>query len=221
MQKAIVALLLILAAATCAPAGPAKGASDREWTQISADYQWLESVRKSQPKPSPYASRQEQIETILANLKRLEPSYDPFLERVRAYFDRTGDPRAGALLAREKVILGDQYMNVLSRYDRAIALFREALELDPKNAEASERISQAEGRRFVDMAAFGRIHVGMKETDVRALVGLPREDWIKQVVQNNRFYAVWIYPKADGGAAAIYFDNDLVYHTNWNAAAPR
>jgi len=51
---------------------------------------------------------------------------------------------------------------------------------------------------------------------VQKLVGLPREDWIKQVVQNNRVYAVWIYPKSDGGASAIYFDNGVVYHTNWN-----
>jgi hypothetical protein len=39
-------------------------------------------------------------------------------------------------------------------------------------------------------------------------------------VQNNRVYSVWIYPKEDGGASAIYFDNGVVYHTNWNAAAP-
>ena len=51
-------------------------------------------------------------------------------------------------------------------------------------------------------------------------MGLPREDWIKQVVQNNRIFSVWIYPKSDAGAAAIYFDNGVVYHTNWNAAAP-
>jgi Lhr-like helicase len=59
-----------------------------------------------------------------------------------------------------------------------------------------------------------------KEEAVQRLIGLPREDWIKQVVQNNRVYSVWIYPKADAGAAAIYFDNGVVYHTNWNAAAP-
>jgi len=69
-------------------------------------------------------------------------------------------------------------------------------------------------------AAFAGVKTGMKELEVRALVGLPREDWIKQVVQNNRVYSVWIYPKQDGGASAIYFDNGAVYHTNWNAAAP-
>jgi len=60
----------------------------------------------------------------------------------------------------------------------------------------------------------------MKEDQVRQFIGLPREDWIKQVVQNGRVYSVWIYPKEDGGAAAVYFDNSVVYHTNWNAAAP-
>ena len=59
-----------------------------------------------------------------------------------------------------------------------------------------------------------------RQYDVRGLVGLPREDWIKQVVQNSRVYSVWIYPREDGGAAAVYFDNGVVYHTNWNAAAP-
>ena len=70
------------------------------------------------------------------------------------------------------------------------------------------------------MASFAAVKNGMKEDDVRRMVGLPREDWIKQVVQNNRVYSVWIYPKEDGGASAIYFDNGVVYHTNWNAAAP-
>jgi len=80
--------------------------------------------------------------------------------------------------------------------------------------------SMAEERRFVSMNAFAAVTNGMKEDDVRKLVGLPREDWIKQVVQNSRVYSVWIFPKADGGASAIYFDNGVVYHTNWNAAAP-
>ncbi len=83
-----------------------------------------------------------------------------------------------------------------------------------------QRIVNAEQRRFVSMNAFAGVKTGMSEADVRKLVGLPREDWIKQVVQNRRVYSVWIYPKADGGASAIYFDNGVVYHTNWNAAAP-
>ena len=70
------------------------------------------------------------------------------------------------------------------------------------------------------MTDFATVKTGMKEEEVRRIVGVPREDWIKQVVQNKRVYSVWIYPKADGGASAVYFDNGVVYHTNWNASAP-
>jgi tetratricopeptide (TPR) repeat protein len=214
-----IAFLLLLAAA-CAPAGPSRVPNDREWSVITADYQWIQTLRSSQPQPPANAPRKQQIEILLENHKKLEPAHVVFIDKVREYFTRTADPRAGALLAREKILLGDDYLNVLSRYDRALELYREALVLDPSNREATARIAAAEQKRFVAMSAFGTVKTGMKEEDVRRIVGLPREDWIKQVVQGPRVYAVWIYPKADGGAAAIYFDNSVVYHTNWNAAAP-
>lgn len=218
MRNLVLSLLLLSVA--CAPAGPATTPNDREWSLLTADYQWLETVRKSQKQPAANATRKERIELLLENHKNLEPTYVAFIDKVREYFERTADPRAGQLLAREKVMLGDEYMSVLSRYDKAIELYREALELQPGNADAQQRIANAEQKRFVSMSAFANVKTGMKEEAVQRLVGLPREDWIKQVVQNNRTYAVWIYPKADGGASAIYFDNGVVYHTNWNAAAP-
>ena len=218
MYKSLVPLVLLLVA--CTPAGPSTMPNDREWSLLTADYQWLETVRKSQKVPAPTATRKERIEILLENHKKIEPTYVVFTDKVREYFDRTGDPRAGAMLAREKIILGDEYMSVLSRYDKAIELYREALELQPGSADAQQRIAIAEQRRFVTMTSFANVKNGLKEDAVERLVGLPREDWIKQVVQNGRVYAVWIYPKADGGASAIYFDNGVVYHTNWNAAAP-
>ncbi|HYC60562.1 MAG TPA: hypothetical protein VEK79_13435 [Thermoanaerobaculia bacterium] len=218
MRKSL--LILLLTAFACAPAGPPTQPNDREWSLITADYQWLETVRAGQRKPAATATRKERIELALDNLKKLEPTYNVFRDKVNEYYQRTGDPRAAALLAREKIILGDEYLTVLSRYERALDLYREALELQPDNADAKQRIEFASEKRFVSMTAFANIKQGMKEDAVQRLIGLPREDWIKQVVQNNRVYAVWIYPKADAGAAAIYFDNGVVYHTNWNAAAP-
>jgi len=213
-------LILLLAALACAPAGPPTQPNDREWSLISADYQWLETVRAGQKKPPATATRKERIEHTLTNLKNLEPTYNAFLAKVNEYRSRTGDPRASALLAREKLILGDEYMTVLSRYERALDLYREALELQPDNADAQQRINFANEKRYVSMTSFANVKAGMKEEAVQRLIGLPREDWIKQVLQNNRVYSVWIYPKADAGAAAVYFDNGVVYHTNWNAAAP-
>lgn len=219
-RSAALIVIASLLAATAIAAGPQPQPNDREWGLISADYAWIETLRKAQPLPAANASRKQMLETVLDNQKKLEPVYVPFIDKVKEYFDRTHDPRAGQVLAREKIIMGDEYMQYLSRYDKALELYQAALEIDPTNAEAMKRVELAQQRRFVSMTAFANVKGGMKEDDVRRLVGLPREDWIKQVVQNSRVYSVWIYPKEDGGASAIYFDNGVVYHTNWNAAAP-
>ena len=213
------ALLTLLTFIACAPAATTPAPNDREWSLLMADYQWILTLRDAQKKPTGTMGRKEQIELALENLRKLEPTYSVFVDKVHAYYERTQDGRAAQLLAREKILLGDEYMNVLSRYEKAIDLYRAALEYDPTSTHAQERIALAEQRRYVSMTAFAGVKKGMKEDEVRQLVGLPREDWIKQVVQNNRVYSVWIYPKVDGGASAIYFDNGIVYHTNWNAAA--
>jgi len=217
-QTALLALLLA-ACATLPPAPPTQP-NDAEWRVLSDDYAAIEALRKAQPAPPADASRKQTIEITLAGLQKIEPQLNAFMARVGEYYERTHDPRAAQVLAREKVIMGDQYMSVLSRYDRALQEYRAALAYQPGNADIQKRIDMAESRRFVQMSSFASVKTGMKEDDVRRLVGLPREDWIKQVVQNNRVYSVWIYPKEDGGASAIYFDNGVVYHTNWNAAAP-
>jgi hypothetical protein len=220
MPRSLTVLLAALLAACSTTQGPPTQPNDAEWRTISNDYASIEAMRKAQPQPPAGASRKQMIEITLANLQKIEPVLDAFMPRVNEYFDRTHDTRAAQVLAREKVIMGDQYLGVLSRYDRALQEYRAALALEPGNADIQKRIEMAESRRFVQMSGFAGVKNGMKEDDVRRLVGLPREDWIKQVVQNNRVYSVWIYPKEDGGASAIYFDNGVVYHTNWNAAAP-
>ena len=217
MRKLLVTLLI---AAACAPAGPPTQPNDREWSLLTADYQWIQTLRAAQKPVPANATRKQQIEIVLENQQKLAATYQAFIDKLTEYLDRTADPRAAKLLAGEKILLGDEYMNVLSRYEKALELYRRALEIEPANTTAAARIALVEQRRFVSMTSFAGVKTGMKEEEVRKLVGLPREDWIKQVVQNNRVYSVWIYPKADGGASAIYFDNGVVYHTNWNAAAP-
>ena len=42
----------------------------------------------------PNASRKQIIEMVLDNHRKLEPTYVPFMDKVREYHERTGDPRA-------------------------------------------------------------------------------------------------------------------------------
>ena len=221
MRRLLLLFPAIALFAACATVtGPPTEPNDREWNLLTADYAWIETLRKAQPPAPPNASRKQMIEIDLENHRKIDDVYQTFMGKLTEYFERTHDPRAAKAIAREKILVGDDYMNVLSRYDRAIEMYRQALAVDPENADARQRVAIAEGRRFVSMNGFANVKNGMKEDDVRRLVGLPREDWIKQVEQNSRLFSVWIYPKSDGGAAAIYFDNGVVYHTNWNAAAP-
>ena len=212
--------VLTLFLASCISSAPPTHPNDREWNLLAADYVWIETMRKAQPVVPPTASRKTMLEAAVENHRKLETTYLPFMDKVKEYHDRTSDPRASGILAREKILMGDEYLQLLSRYDRALEMYRAAQLLDPSSEAARERIALAESRRFLSMSLFAIVKTGMKEEEVRRLAGLPREDWIKQVVQNNRVYSVWIYPKEDGGASAVYFDNGVVYHTNWNAAAP-
>jgi tetratricopeptide (TPR) repeat protein len=219
-MRSSLALLLLLSLSSCVSAvpTPVNQPNDREWNLLLADYQWLQTLRNAAPAPPAGATRKQLIEIRLETFRKVETTYNTFMGKLDEYYGRTADPRAAQLMAREKIVMGDEYMNVLSRYDRAVDLYKAALQIDPQNADATRRLQEADAKRYVSMNAFATLKAGMKEDEVRRLLGLPREDWIKQVVQNSRVYSVWIYPKPDGGASAVYFDNGVVYHTNWNAA---
>ena len=215
-RPASAALLFLLVA--CATAGPPTRPNDAEWKKLESEHAWLESMRNAVPVASPSQPRKTQIEARLELHRKLEPMIGALFAKIEEYYERTGDVRAARVYAGEKVRLGDEYMKVLARYDRAIAMYESALVLDPTSAPAKDGLAQAQSQRFMTLESFSRVRGGMKEEQVRTLLGMPREDWIKQVVQKSRVFSVWIYPRSDGGASAIYFDGGVVYHTNWNAA---
>lgn len=210
-----IALVLLLTLTGCSASVVRAPETDR-WSELRSQYETIESVRASSPIPQ--AGRREQIEVLLKRQQRLEPLYVPFMGNLRAYVEETDDPRAKALYARERILMGDEYAHYLARYDRAISMYRSALDLDPGNEAILERIAFAEQRLFLSQQEFSRIQPSMSQSDVAALIGYPRVDWVKETIRDGRIYTVWIYPKEDGGAAAVYFDNGVLYHKNWDAA---
>src|SRR4051812_28249915 len=118
------ALLILFFAAACAPAGPATKPNDREWSLLTADYQWIQTLRASQKAVPAGATRKQQIEIVLENQQKIVTAYQAFIDKVDEYYGRTSDPRAASLMAKEKILLGDEYLNILSRYEKALEMYR-------------------------------------------------------------------------------------------------
>src|SRR5258707_5997194 len=82
-RPAALIVLVSFVAATALASGPVTQPNDREWGLISADYAWIETLRKAQPLPPANASRKQMLETVLDNQKKLEPTYVPRSEERR------------------------------------------------------------------------------------------------------------------------------------------
>src|SRR2546421_12686001 len=106
MPRSLTILLALTLAACSTTQGPPTQPNDAEWRTLSNDYAAIEGVRKAQPQPPANASRKQMIEITLANLQKIEPTLNAFMPRVSEYYERTHDPRAAQILAREKVIMG-------------------------------------------------------------------------------------------------------------------
>src|SRR5512140_1734249 len=106
MRRSTFLLLAITLLTACISSGPPTQPNEREWTLLTADYQWLETLRKSQPLPPATATRKQQIEAQLTNLQKIEPVYATLMDKLREYYDRTHDVRASQLMAREKIVVG-------------------------------------------------------------------------------------------------------------------
>jgi len=153
----LLALSLILTLAACATTqGPPTEPNDREWSLLSADYAWIESLRKAQALVRE-GKAQEAVELIGPGLAFLQ-GRDLLRARVtlaRAYMKipkwlRRAEEVLQAVLheapdlAEAHVAIGDLYLATNQRA-RAASSFRRALEVDPKNAEARERLEAAGG----------------------------------------------------------------------------
>jgi tetratricopeptide (TPR) repeat protein len=208
-------LVVLLFGFGCASAPPRETTTD-PWEELLREYQQIEAIRGAVEIPA--GPRRAQVEALLERQRRLEPLHVTFLAKLKAYHETTADPRAATLYARERILLGDDYSKYLARYDRALELYQSALQLDPSNAVVRERISFAEQRMFISESGFFQVQPGMRENAVSEILGYPRIDWMRETIRDGRLFTVWIYPKRDGGAAAVYFDNGVVYHKNWTAA---
>lgn len=120
--------------------------------------------------------------------------------------------RAVRLKSAEEIYVARQYIDNIGNYERAIAIYEDALALDPDNVELQQALAQANANRFITRERFDQAHNGMTDQHILELLGPPRPNNIKEWTRNGRQILAWLYPREDGAAAGVWFEKkDGIY----------
>ena len=115
--------------------------------------------------------------------------------------------RAVRLKSSEEMYVARQYIENIGNYERAIGIYEDALQLDPDNAELQAALEQARADQFMTEERFSQAKKGMNDKQVLELLGAARPNNIQEFDRGGRKTVAWLYPREDGGAAGVWFEN--------------
>jgi hypothetical protein len=120
--------------------------------------------------------------------------------------------------AQEMVEAAGQYSKAIQRLNDAKTYF-DAIS-KPVYQPLLDKIAELDEMQFITQERFDQVTKGMTEDEVKAVAGVPYHKNIRE--DPERGVVFWIYPKREGGAAAIYFNKkDRVYEKNFDAIQTR
>lgn len=121
--------------------------------------------------------------------------------------------------AEDKVAMAGDYAKAIDQLNSAKSYY-DAVGLTPYPA-LDEKIAEFEEWRFITPERLAQIKKGMTKDEVKEIAGVP---YYANIMEDEEAgVETWMYKKAEGGAAAIYFrmKTDKVYDTNEDAVKTR
>ncbi len=124
----------------------------------------------------------------------------------------------------EDMVIAREYIEKGGDYRRAIDIYRQAMILDPDNPDLMAALQRTEDLRFMTEERFKEVRKGMTREQVRERLGPVNLRNIREYPEKN--VLAWLYPKEDGGAAAVWFEKSRrrdqfeVYKADFNEIKP-
>jgi hypothetical protein len=222
------ALLLAAGAPGCGRRAGEKPA--RSEPESQSEWAWLQKTKgeldqqrarlAAQPDPKLQKETQtlsEELNRRLAAFLNADPPVqgEPLSERQKAALRMKSD---------EEIALAHTWIEQGGDYQRAIDIYKEALEVDPGNPRLQEELARAEARRYMRRDTFAQVQKGMEPDEVRRLLGAPNLNNVRAYPE--RGITGWFYPRdAVGNAAAVWFHKEegktVVYLTDFDALHPQ
>ena len=123
------------------------------------------------------------------------------------------------IYTQEAMVVAADHVKNSGNYKKAMDIlntaqnYYESVEL-PVPDELSQRIASYDDLRYITKERFDAVTKGMTMDEVAAAAGVPYYLNKKQ----EKGIEFWLYPKREGGAAAVYFNKkDKLYNKNWEA----
>lgn len=124
------------------------------------------------------------------------------------------------LYADKAIRNADTFMTASGNYVRAIEILQNASRIfEDVGEEVPEDLTEALGMareyRYLSKERFDQIARRMTEDEVRAITGTPNFHNVREGESGGRKIITWLFQRADGEVAAVYFHNGRVYQMTW------
>jgi len=178
-----------------------------------------------------------QIEELPGKIKELEEvtsqGYDVLQDKLATFlttalndFPEAPETAKGLeIYAKEAMYTAQDAINKAGDYKKAIETLQtaktyyESIGLPPYQPLV-DAMAKYDEMRYITKERFDQVKKGMTEAEVAEVAGTPY--YRNKKKDEKRGVEFWLYPRRDGGAAAIYFNKKKkVYHKNFDAVKPR